>query len=410
MPAHRIERILHARGLLRDPGDDPAPVKGEDGSLLPFLSAASVQSRAASGPELGRALERLIDPHLTRANSELARFTPGSLRAESSGYSLRAATCIAAPDRGALEHLCRNVARPPLAQGRLLLRDDGKVIWNLRKPCRDGTRGFVLDPLVFFERLVALIPHPREHQFTYHGVLAPASPLRDDVVPLPTSRRAPSGQWADPPSSAPAPRKRFSWAELLRRVFAVDVLACRREPKAAATSCRSSPTRPSSAASSRTSSSPRSPSPWRPPAPRPSPACHGDPAGGPHRPRDRSRAQPTALPSGARGLNLVPCPTRGTLRQALGPPPEPSPTPPQPPEPGLHHTRAPLGPALTPQIAPRPTRPCPQPPPWTAYPRSSPLFRGPYHDPDADSAIVAARRPSLQWGRGMIPSNPDRRP
>jgi hypothetical protein len=203
-------------------------VKGEDDSLLPFLCAASVQSRAASGPESGRALERLIDPHLTRETRELARFAPGSLRAESGGYSLHAATCVPAADREALEHLCRYVARPPLAQGRLLLRDDGKVIWNLRKPWRDGTRGFVLDPLVFIERLVALIPHPREHQLTYHGVLAPASSLRDDVVPLPRSRRAPSGDQAHAPTSAPPVRNRFSWAELLRRVFAVDVLACPR--------------------------------------------------------------------------------------------------------------------------------------------------------------------------------------
>ena len=53
-----------------------------------------------------------------------------------------------------------------------MLRDDGKVIWSLRKPWRDGTRAFVFDPLVFIERLVALIPHPREHQLTYHALLA----------------------------------------------------------------------------------------------------------------------------------------------------------------------------------------------------------------------------------------------
>jgi hypothetical protein len=28
-----------------------------------------------------------------------------------------------------------------------MLREDGKVIWNLRKPWRDGTRSFVFDPL-----------------------------------------------------------------------------------------------------------------------------------------------------------------------------------------------------------------------------------------------------------------------
>jgi hypothetical protein len=50
----RIERVLRARGLLREPGDEPAPVKGADESLLPFLQAASAQSRVAGGPDSGR--------------------------------------------------------------------------------------------------------------------------------------------------------------------------------------------------------------------------------------------------------------------------------------------------------------------------------------------------------------------
>jgi hypothetical protein len=37
----RIERVLRARGLLREPGDEPAQVKGADESLLPFLQAAA---------------------------------------------------------------------------------------------------------------------------------------------------------------------------------------------------------------------------------------------------------------------------------------------------------------------------------------------------------------------------------
>ncbi|MBM4113849.1 MAG: hypothetical protein FJ253_10870, partial [Phycisphaerae bacterium] len=37
------------------------------------------------------------------------------------------------------------------------------------------------DPLTFIERLAALVPPPRAHQLTYHGVLAPASAWRDLV-------------------------------------------------------------------------------------------------------------------------------------------------------------------------------------------------------------------------------------
>ncbi len=36
---------------------------------------------------------------------------------------------------------------------------------------------------VVMERLSALVPRPRQHLVTYHGVLAPASGLRSRVVP-----------------------------------------------------------------------------------------------------------------------------------------------------------------------------------------------------------------------------------
>ena len=195
--------MLRARGLLPEPGDEPAQVKGADESLLPFLQAASAQSRVASGPDMGRSIPRLVDP-VTRS-SDRDRLEPprGALVASSDGYSLHAATCIEAGRRADLEHLLRYMARPPLCQGRLMLREDGKVIWNLRKPWRDGTRSFVFAPLVFLERLVALIPHPREHQLTYHGCLAPASPVRDHVVP--PNCRGPRGP-GHPLSGAYPPR------------------------------------------------------------------------------------------------------------------------------------------------------------------------------------------------------------
>jgi hypothetical protein len=224
----RIERVLRARGLLREPGDDPAPVKGADESLLPFLQAASAQSKVAGGPDTGRSIPRLIDPTAVgfeRSSLDLQR---GALKAESDGYSLHAATCLPAGKRDALEHVVRYMARPPLAQGRLMLRDDGKVIWNLRKPWRDGTRAFVFDPLVFLERLIALIPPPRSHQITYHGCFAPASPVRDHVVPLPPSRRERPLCASGVAPNQPVARRRFSWSDLLKRVFLEEVLNCPR--------------------------------------------------------------------------------------------------------------------------------------------------------------------------------------
>ena len=70
---------------------------------------------------------------------------------------------------------------------------------------------------VFGERLAALVPRPRTHLVTYHGVLAPAAAWRDLVVPGPATRLR---------TSPRTPRQRLTWAELLKRVFAIDVLTC----------------------------------------------------------------------------------------------------------------------------------------------------------------------------------------
>ena len=47
---------------------------------------------------------------------------------------------------------------------------DGRVVHELRAPFRDGTTHFVFELLAFIERLAALVPPPRLHQLTYHGV------------------------------------------------------------------------------------------------------------------------------------------------------------------------------------------------------------------------------------------------
>ena len=96
-------------------------------------------------------------------------------------------------------------------------------------------------------------PRPRRHLVTYHGVLAPAASLRSRVVPrVPAEQENGAGQ-ADAASNErqqpeelqkvdsanrrrdrvphrPAKRRvrqrYYTWAELLRRVYAVDVLTC----------------------------------------------------------------------------------------------------------------------------------------------------------------------------------------
>jgi len=101
----RIERVLRARGLLREPGDEPAPVKGAEDSLLPFLQAASVQTKVAAGENAGRSIPRLVDQSAAVSYPEMLELPRGALKAERDGYSLHAATRIEAGRRDALEHL-----------------------------------------------------------------------------------------------------------------------------------------------------------------------------------------------------------------------------------------------------------------------------------------------------------------
>ncbi len=269
--AARILRLLQRRGLWPAPGEeDTATTSDSDqDSVLPFLTAASIQGRIALGPDSGKRIERLVEEP-----EDADRFDKGAatLCANQDGFSLHAEVHVRAHDRTRLEHLARYVARGPIAAERLSLSPDGKVVYALRRPWRDGTTHFVFDPLTFIERLAALVPRPGVHLVTYHGVLAPASTWRDMIVPDPPSPadepdealqethapdafdlkgtsesegactsatpRTPDAQdwqiaWtpsspiapdiSSPPSPSPDP---YRWSELMRRVFSVDVLHC----------------------------------------------------------------------------------------------------------------------------------------------------------------------------------------
>jgi len=219
----RILRLLRRRGLLPAAGEERDSAQPEEllpQGLLPFLAAASIQGRIALGPDSGRPIERRGRP--TCPTRTAPRSQPGRLCAAQDGFSLHAEVRVESHARQRLEHLCRYVLRPPIATERLSLADDGKVVYALRHPWRDGTAEIVFDPLTFLERLAALVPRPRAHLLTYHGVLAPASDWRDWIVPAAAPAKA--SAVADPPrASAP---ERMRWAELMRRVFELDVLRC----------------------------------------------------------------------------------------------------------------------------------------------------------------------------------------
>jgi hypothetical protein len=167
--------------------------------------------------------------------------------------SLHADVAVPARDRGRLERLCRYVARPPLANGRLEEHPAGRLLLRLKTRWRDGTTHVLMERSELIDRLVPLIPPPRAHQVRYHGILAPCASLRSVVVParefdveLPAAsgdapkRDAHSAASANPPAQTrpddnrlredrldTRPR-RLWWAALLQRVFAIDALRCPR--------------------------------------------------------------------------------------------------------------------------------------------------------------------------------------
>jgi len=60
---------------------------------------------------------------------------------------------------------------------------------------------------------------------TYHGVLAAAAGMRPEIIPAQpgTPER---GCHAEQQTVKPSPRRRIPWADLLKRVFKLDLLVC----------------------------------------------------------------------------------------------------------------------------------------------------------------------------------------
>jgi hypothetical protein len=273
--ARRLVRLLERRGLGPEADASEAdPLRGEQ-PLLAALYAASVAGRVATGPRAGRSVLRRGD----RIDVDDLPLLEGERCASVGGVSLHANVAVPARDRRRLERLCRYVARPPLATERLSRMNDGRLLYRLKQRWRDGTTHIVLEPLELLEKLAALVPPPRFHLVRYHGILGPCASARDRVVPARSagatedgpparpararpppcardrntacaadraerrdettsvgrpqaSRREPelaSAARAEEPSAGQAPRPRYlSWGELMRRVFAIDVLECPR--------------------------------------------------------------------------------------------------------------------------------------------------------------------------------------
>ncbi len=152
------------------------------------------------------------------------------------GFSLHAGVRLHGNDRDGRERLCRYALRPPLALQRLTQGEEGQLVYRMKRP-RGGSLLLVLTPDELLARLATLVPPPRVHGLRYHGVFAPSSRVRQRVVPAapgpvpPTPATEARTRTTEKPRRAKSAEKtartyRIPWADLLRKVFAIDVLAC----------------------------------------------------------------------------------------------------------------------------------------------------------------------------------------
>ena len=133
-------------------------------------------------------------------------------------------TPIAAPSSDKNSNACY-ITRPALGHKRLRRTPAGEVVLQLKTPYHDGTTHLVMSPLEFLQRLAALVPRPRLHLIRFHGVLALHAALRSQIVPGEPDQ-GPNPANGDDDLSSASTRSRMSWAQLLKRVFAIDITTC----------------------------------------------------------------------------------------------------------------------------------------------------------------------------------------
>jgi len=213
-------RVLRQRGFWLD--QDPAEDRfAQDEPGLSACYAASMSGALLTHKD---APPRSVSFHALAASGrdgeEPEAFAAGY------GFNVHAGVRISAHDRAGLERLCRYAARPALAQRRLTVLPDERVQLMLKKPWSDGTTSVVFEPLAFMARLASLVPPPRMHRTRYHGLWAPHAAHRAMVVVH--REEEDSCGHGEKNEAAGMKRKRYDWASLLARVFAIDILTCPR--------------------------------------------------------------------------------------------------------------------------------------------------------------------------------------
>ena len=217
---HKVIRRLMGIGVIRDDVSDDELFALEE-PMLARCTSASMLDRVAIGEREGELVWRVriegIDkpPKFKRVSRLCAMYE---------GFSIHARTTVRANARDQLERLIRYVARPAVCLERLDLLPNGLVRMRLRSAWSDGTVAKIFEAKDAMAKLGMLIPAPNTNLIRYVGVFSAHHRWRSAVVPI-APKGTPTCQNTKPLSSSKHGEAR-SWAELMRRAFELDVLAC----------------------------------------------------------------------------------------------------------------------------------------------------------------------------------------
>ena len=181
----------------------------------------SINYRISVGPQKGRKVFALQTLPAIQNDGQ-----SGALLGKVAGFSLHAGVAAKASKRDKLERLCRYITRPPVSTKRLSLTGQGHICYELKTPYRNGTTHVIFEPLDFMSKLAALVPVPRVNLTRYHGVFAPNSKHRSDVI-IKRNAQGSDIESVDECEQGNAVRRAsMTWAQCLKRAFKIDTDIC----------------------------------------------------------------------------------------------------------------------------------------------------------------------------------------
>ena len=227
----RMLKALQRKGLVQKlEAENGGNALELESTIEDEIQGAAVQYRFALGHPPGRKIRRIGS--LGYIGEQAFQTTETS--AIIGGYSLHAGTYIPKNDRARLEQMCRYLLRPPISEERLTFKrsptGEDSVVYKLKNEWNDGTKAILLTGEEFIEKIVSIIPQPRIHGTRFHGVLAPHSKHRIEVVPKKeesgSNIKASAATNNTDGKNKKKPKARITWAKLLARVFGFDVEKC----------------------------------------------------------------------------------------------------------------------------------------------------------------------------------------